>query len=363
MPKTWKASLALDAKLPGDIDFTIEGIYNKDLNPVVVSNKDIYWDGISTVDLGHGDVRHKMSYYDANSSAYVLENAGSKAYYMSLSAQLRKSFNFGLDLSASYTISKAKSYTEGIGDQVSSAYNNYRNSINAVNDNELGYATYVAPSRLLVSASYKLKESENATSTFSLVYDGYQYAFLGDYSYSRFSYIFSSNVNSDPSAPGNLIYIPASREELNGWDFAESTYGSGSSKQVYTADMQRDDFWAYIQQDDYLKDHTGEYAERGGAKMPWHHQLDFKYMRDMNVKIGKTKHSLQLGLDILNLPNFLCKDWGLYKQVSGNALLSFSKGKYTYNTVNGARHLSTYQDFLNMASTYQLMFTVRYLFN
>ena len=363
MPKTWKASLALDAKLPGDIDFTIEGIYNKDLNPVVVSNKDIYWDGTSTVDLGHGDVRHKMSYYDANSSAYVLENAGSKAYYMSLSAQLRKSFNFGLDLSASYTISKAKSYTEGIGDQVSSAYNNYRNSINAVNDNELGYATYVAPSRLLVSASYKLKESENATSTFSLVYDGYQYAFLGDYSYSRFSYIFSSNVNSDPSAPGNLIYIPASREELNGWDFAESTYGSGSSKQVYTADMQRDDFWAYIQQDDYLKDHTGEYAERGGAKMPWHHQLDFKYMRDMKVKIGKTKHSLQLGLDILNLPNFLCKDWGLYKQVSGNALLSFSKGKYTYNTVNGARHLSTYQDFLNMASTYQLMFTVRYLFN
>ena len=363
MPKTWKASLALDAKLPYDIDFTIEGIYNKDLNPVVVSNKDIYWDGTSTVDLGHGDLRHKMSYYDANSSAYVLENAGSKAYYMSLSAQLRKSFDFGLDLSASYTISKAKSYTEGIGDQVSSAYNNYRNSINAVNDNELGYATYVAPSRLLVSASYKLKESENATSTFSLVYDGYQYAFLGDYSYSRFSYIFSSNVNSDPSAPGNLIYIPASREELNSWDFADSTYGSGSSKQVYTADMQRDDFWAYIQQDDYLKDHTGEYAERGGAKMPWHHQLDFKYVRDMNVKIGNTKHSLQLGLDILNLPNFLCKDWGLYKQVSGNALLSFSKGKYTYNTVNGVRHLSTYQDFLNMASTYQLMFTVRYLFN
>ena len=361
MPKTWKASLALDAKLPGDIDFTIEGIFNKDLNPVVVSNKDIYWDGSSTVDLGHGDVRHKMSYYDANSSAYVLENAGSKAYYMSLSAQLRKSFDFGLDLSASYTLSKAKSYTEGIGDQVSSAYNNYRNSINAVNDNELGYATYVAPSRLLVSASYKLQESKNASSTFSLVYDGYQYAFLGDYSYSRYSYIFSSNVNSDPSAPGNLIYVPASREELNSWDFAESTYGT--DKKVYTADMQRDDFWAYIQQDDYLKDRKGQYAERGGAKMPWHSQIDFKYVRDMNVQIGKTKHALQLGLDILNLPNFLCKDWGLYQQVSGNALLSYSKGKYTYNTVNGQRHLETYQDFLNASSTYQIMFTVRYIFN
>ena len=361
MPKTWKASLAFDAKLPGDIDFTLEGIYNKDLNPVVVSNRDIYWDGTSTVDLGHGDVRHKMSYYDANHSAYVLENAGSKAYYMSLSAQLRKSFDFGLDLSASYTISKAKSYTEGIGDQVSSAYNNYRNSVNAVNDNETGYATYVAPNRLLFSASYRLKESKNATSTFSLVYDGYQYAYLGSYSYSRYSYIFSSNINSDPSAPGNLIYVPASREELNNWDFAESTYGS--DKQTYTADMQRDDFWAYIQQDDYLKDRTGQYAERGGAKMPWHHQLDFKYVRDMNIQIGKTKHALQLGLDILNLPNFLCKDWGLYKQVQSNTLLSYSKGKYTYNTVNGQRHLSTYQDYLDQASTYQIMFSIRYMFN
>ncbi|MBQ9231518.1 MAG: TonB-dependent receptor [Prevotella sp.] len=360
MPKTWKASLAFDAKLPGDIDFTLEGILNKDLNPVVVSNADIYWDGTSTVDLGHGDVRHKMSYYDAGHSAYVLENAGSKAYYMSLTAQLRKSFDFGLDLSASYTISKAKAYTEGIGDQVSSAYNNYRNSINAVNDNETGYATYVAPNRLLLSASYKLKESKNATSTFSLIYDGYQYGYLGNYSYSRYSYIFSSNVNSDPSAPGNLIYVPASREELNGWDFADNGTVDG---ETYTANMQRDDFWAFINQDDYLKDRKGQYAERGGAKMPWHHQLDFKYTRDMSIMLGKQKHTLQLGLDILNLPNFLCKDWGLFKQVTGNDLLTFKDGKYTYNTVNGARHLSTTQNFLSAASTYQIMFTIRYLFN
>ncbi|MBR1546031.1 MAG: TonB-dependent receptor [Prevotella sp.] len=360
MPKTWKASLAFDAKLPGGIDFTLEGIYNKDLNPVVVSNADIYWDGTSTVDLGHGDIRHKMSYYDASHSAYVLENAGSKAYYMSLSAQLRKSFDLGLDLSASYTISKAKSYTEGIGDQVSSAYNNYRSSIHAVNDNETGYATYVAPNRLLLSASYKLKESKNATSTFSLIYDGYQYGYLGNFSYSRYSYIFSSNVNSDPSAPGNLLYIPASREELNSWDFADNGEVDGAT---YTADMQRDDFWAFINQDDYLKDRKGQYTERGGAKMPWHHQLDFKYTRDMSIMLGKQKHTLQLGLDILNLPNFLCKDWGLYKQITGNDLLTYKSGKYTYNTVDGARHLSTSQNFLNVASTYQIMFTIRYLFN
>ena len=360
MPKTWKASLAFDAKLPGDIDFTLEGIYNRDLNPVVVSNADIYWDGTSTIDLGHGDVRHKLSYYDANHSAYILENAGSKAYYLSLTAQLRKSFDFGLNLAASYTLSRAKSYTEGIGDQVSSAYTNYRNSVNAVNDNELGYATYVAPNRLLLSASYQLHESKNVTNTFSLVYDGYQYGYLGNYAYSRYSYIFSSNVIGDPTAPGNLIYVPASREELNSWDFADNGSVDG---EVYTADMQRDDFWRFICQDDYLKHRKGAYAERGGAKMPWHHQLDFKYMRNMSVKWGKTRHTLQLGLDILNLPNFLCKDWGLYKQITGNSLLTYRNGKYTYNLVDGQRHLSTTQNFQNIASTYQIMFTIKYLFN
>lgn len=358
MPKTWKASLAFDAKLPWDIDFTVEGIFNKDLNPVVVSNANVYWDGTSTVDLGHGDIRHKMSTYNKQ-SAYVLENAGSKAYYMSLSFQLHKAFDFGLNLSASYTLSKAKSYTEGIGDQVSSAYNNYRNSIHAVNDNETGYATYVAPNRFLLSASYELKESKNATSRFSLVYDAYQYGYLGSYSYSRYSYIFTGNVNNDPSAPGNLIYVPASRQELNSWNFADSRVGGAT----YSADMQRDDFWAFINQDDYLKDRKGMYAERGGAKMPWHHQLDFKYLRDMSIKIGQTKHSLQLGLDVENVLNFLCKDWGLYKQITGNALLTYKDGQYTYNTVNGERHLSTSQNYEALASTYRLQFTIRYLFN
>ena len=360
MPKTWKASLAFDAKLPWDIDFTLEGIYNWDLNPVVVSNANVYWDGVSTVDLGHGDIRHKMSTYNSQ-SAYVLENAGTKAHYASLSFQLNKAFDFGLNLNASYTLQSAKSYTEGIGDQVSSAYNNYRNSIHAVNDNETGYATYVAPNRFLLSATYKLKESKNVTNTFSLLYDAYQYGYLGTYSYSRYSYIFNSNINNDPSAPGNLIYVPASRQELNNWDFKDGKING----EPYTAEMQRDDFWTFIEQDDYLQDRKGQYAERGGAKMPWHHQLDFKYLRDMSIKWGKTKHTLQLGLDIENLLNFLCKDWGLYKQVTGNTLLTYDtkNNQYTYNLVNGERHTSTSQNYLSTASTYRIQFTIRYLFN
>ena len=37
MPSTWKSSLALDLKLPGDVNLNIEGIYNKDFNSVTVT--------------------------------------------------------------------------------------------------------------------------------------------------------------------------------------------------------------------------------------------------------------------------------------------------------------------------------------
>ena len=81
------------------------------------------------------------------------------------------------------------------------------------------------------------------------------------------------------------------------------------------------------------------------------------------MKMGTTKHTLQLGVDILNLPNLLNSDWGIYKQVQGNALLTYKDGKYIYNTVNGERHTKTYQNYLDLSSTYQVMFIIRYLFN
>lgn len=372
MPKTWKMSLAFDAKLPWNIDFTLEGIYNRDLNPCIVTNKNVYWDGESTIQLNPFDERNYMSKYN-NNQAYVIENAGKKAYYWSVTAQLHKKFAFGLDLSAAYTHSRAKSYSEGIGDQVSSAYTNYRNSVNAVNDHETGYATYVAPNRILLSASYKLKEGRNAASTFSLIYDGSENGYMGNYSYARYSYIFNGNVTNDASAPGNLIRVPISREELNDWNFVDNGQytDADGNKQTYTADMQRDDFWTYINQDDYLKERKGQYAERGGAKMPWHHQLDFKFKQDFMLMVGGRKHTLQLGCDITNVLNMLNSDWGTYKQVTGNNLLSYragsgangGNGTFTYNMVNGARHLTTYQKYNSVASTYKVMFSIRYIFD
>ena len=359
MNATWKTSLALDAKLPYDIDFSLEGIYSREFNPATVINLDRYWDGKSYTELAPGD---KRKWYSRNSSInpYMITNAGHKAYYYSITASLAKKFAFGLNLSASYTYSKAKSYGDGVGDQVSSAYYNNRYSVNGNNDMELGYGTYVAPNRLLISASYKKDYGKNFGSEVGLIYEGMNMGYADGYSCTRYTYQLTGNVVNDYGSNG-LVYIPASREALDKWNFKDNG--------KYSAEQQKDDFWAYINQDDYLKNHKGEYAERGGAVMPWHHQLDFKFNQNFYLNVAGQKNTLQFGVDIKNLANLLNNSWGLYKTVNNTKLLKYTAGKdgaagsFQFQK-NGKDVLSkTYTNLTSFNSTYSIQFSIRYIFN
>lgn len=359
MNATWKTSLALDAKLPYDIDFSLEGIYSREFNPATVINLDRYWDGKSYTELAPGD---KRKWYSRNSSInpYMITNAGHMAYYYSITASLAKKFAFGLNLSASYTYSKAKSYGDGVGDQVSSAYYNNRYSVNGNNDMELGYGTYVAPNRLLISASYKKDYGKNFGSEVGLIYEGMNMGYADGYSCTRYTYQLTGNVVNDYGSNG-LVYIPASREALDKWNFKDNG--------KYTAEQQKDDFWAYINQDDYLKNHKGEYAERGGAVMPWHHQLDFKFNQNFYLNVAGQKNTLQFGVDIKNLANLLNNSWGLYKTVNNTKLLKYTAGKdgaagsFQFQK-NGKDVLSkTYTNLTSFNSTYSIQFSIRYIFN
>jgi hypothetical protein len=369
MPSTWKTSLAFDMKLPGDIDFTLEGIYSRDYNPVVVSNYGYKpYDPAKDKEIAPGDVRHTYTRYsdktwpNQNQNVYMLENwKKNGAYYYSISAQLHKNFDFGLDLSLAYTHSKSRAYSDGIGDQVSSAYKTNTYSINGINEHELGYGTYVAPDRILATIGYRKEYGKHFASSVSLLYEGMQMGFVGSYSYSRYSYTFGSNVVGDSGA-NNLLFIPASREDLEKWNFADVKSGD---KVTYSAEAQKDDFWNYINQDSYLKKRKGKYAERGGAMMPWHHQVDFKFNQDFYLKVNGKRNTLQFGVDIKNLPNLLNNSWGLYKQVNNASVLNYNgkTGIFSMNK-NGKETLTdTYRTYQSFKSTYSVQFSVRYIFN
>jgi len=384
MPAVWKSSLAFDAKLPYDIDFSVEGIFSKDFNPATVTNEGYYYDTTKnpTMTLSPTDVRKTYSAYmdwiDPNlkkasgkQNVYYITNAGHKAYYYSITTSLAKKFDFGLNLSASYAYSKAKSYGDGIGDQVSSAYYTNRYSVNGNNDMETGYGTYVAPNRIVATASYRKAYAKHFASTISFVYEGMNMGYAGGYGSTRYSYTLTKNLVGDYGS-NNLIYIPGSRDELDKWTFSDQIYDSNSRKyvnytlngSVYTIDQQKDDFWNYIEQDSYLKNHKGQYAERGGATMPWHHQLDFKFLQDFNFKQNGKMNTLQLGVDIKNLPNMLNSNWGIYKSVNNMTLLSYdSKVGYNFQQNGKAKLTSTYSKYTSFASTYSIQFSIRYIFH
>lgn len=354
MPSTWKTSIAFDTKLPGDISFTLEGIFNKDLNPVVITNKGLQESGTRV--LNPNDTRKTYANYIANQNVFMIENnKENKSYYYSISALAARKFVFGLDLSLAYTRSNTKAYSDGIGDQVTSAFSTNLFARNGVNEHELGYGTFVSPDRLIASVGFKKDYAKFFSTGIYLIYDGSELGYAGGYSYTRYSYTMTNAVGD--RGANNLLYVPASRAELDSWNFAAAG--------TYTAAQQRDDFWAYINQDKYLKKHKGEYTERGGAIMPWHHQLDLKFVQDFYIMTNGKKNTLQIGLDIINLPNLLNSDWGLYKTVNSTNILSYrtSDGTYQFPKVNNEVLKKTYKDYQSFNSTYSVQLSLRYIFN
>ncbi len=96
-------------------------------------------------------------------------------------------------------------------------------------------------------------------------------------------------------------------------------------------------FYSYIQSNDYLKDHQGQIAKRNGDRAGWINQLDLSFSQE-SPGIFKGNKGL-IKLDVYNFTNLLNKNWGIEKRVAfpgGRALADFygvdpATGKYIYN--------------------------------
>ncbi len=354
MPSTWKSSLAFNAKLPGDINLNIEGIYNQNINDVMVKNASYINEG-KTIQLpGEPVARTQWSSLGIKNSAgswvnaYNLTNSEENGYYASITAQATKNFDFGLSLMAAYTYSHSKSISDGIGDQVSSAFYTNTYTVNGSNFSELGYSSYVSPNRLMASIGFSRNYGKNFGTSVSLFYEGYNHGYVGGYSYTRYSYVMDGNVTGERGAD-NLLYIPTATE-LAAMDFSDD----GS----YTGAQQRADFEAFIQSDDYLSENRGSYSERGGAVMPWRHVFSLKVAQDFYVNVKGKRNKITLGVDINNLGNMLNSDWGVPERLSRNDILSYDSytGTYNFNKAEWTSYTGT-------ASTWSALLSLRYTFN
>ena len=346
MPTTWKSSLAVEGRLPGGIKATLEGIYNKDITAVYVHKL-----GQAEVEGGvelPGEPAARPSWksealknsQNKDVQPYYITNTDAKGHYYSVTAMLQKDFLFGLSAMAAYTYSASKSASEGIGDQVSSAYNTMTYSSMGSNVAELGHSAYVSPNRLIANVSYRIDEGSFGATTLGLFYEGYNHCYVGSYSYTRYSYTMN-NVTGDGGA-NNLIYIPTTD------DLAKMTFKDEANKTAFNE---------FIEADKYLSRHRGEYSERGGVIAPWQHRFNFKVAQDFDFRVAGRKNTIQVGLDINNLGNLLNSKWGTYDRLSGDQLL-----KYDAKTSEYEFTAPTWSKLTTVASTWEMLLSLRWFF-
>ena len=373
MPQTWKSSLALDVKLPGDIKGSVEGVYSKDINGIYIRNANLKPDMVENMDVS---ISSSLKYpdnrpiypsatadrlYNSSVTPYVLysiRNTG--AYYASVTAKLEKSFINGFDGMIAYTHSWAKNITDGSGDQVSSTWN-INNTVTGTNNPELSYANYVVPNKLIGSLSYRKEYAKNFATGISLLYDGSEGG--------RFSYTYASAIVGD-GGPANLIYVPQSCFDPSEIRFVDQVVQG----QTWTAEAQAAAFESFIRQDKYLNSRRGQYAERNGVLRPFTSTFDLKILQDFYVNIKGNRNCLQVGLDIMNLGNLINSNWGNNWSYTQGSILVLTNSPLTpgasdkvptfrLNPYANKMISESFYKTLGYSSTYRMQLSVRYIFN
>jgi hypothetical protein len=221
-----------------------------------------------------------------------------KGYAWSTTAIIDKSFSKNWAFNLSYTYGNSAINNEGTSSVNTSNWQNMEkvgnrnNIVRTTSDFDIGH-------RIQSYASKKFTYAKGYLSTtLSVVYTGQ--------SGSPISYTQSGSAVGDGVFNNDLIYIPASRAELDQMVFLTNTFNGVA----FSAVQQRDMFWSFIQSNKYLRKRVGKFAERNGDRLPFTHNVDFKLQQDVSVKVGSRRIGFQVTFDVFNVGNLINSEWG-----------------------------------------------------
>ena len=348
MPQVWKTSLAVDYAFKTSFPFsvTVEGIYNKTINGVTISD----W---SIPDVGgfarFNGVDNRPIYpagYRTATKAFVLENT-SMGYGWSGNITFDAKPAKWLSLMAAYTHIVAKDVTGMPGSNAESAFT-YVPTVEGPNYIRLHNSQYTEPNRFVAA----ITANDNSGNRYSIIYEGWRGG-------ANYSYMTVNDINSD-GYNYDAIYVPTDDEVAN------------NEFRFVSAD-DRTRFMDYVHANDYLKNQQGKYAEAYSVYSPWVHRVDLSYKHDFVLRSGKDTHKLQLSLDIKNLMNFFNSDWGVakylnpaigsearilkYEGVDADGVATFS----TPSSING--DTKTFTPSYSLGQCWYALIGVKYIFN
>jgi hypothetical protein len=367
-PKIWRSNLAIDQRLPGGIVATIEGAYTKDINAIYHENL-VLSDGTTIIPGSGGQIRYDSKNTTPAAAAATATNPSiTGLYYMTntnqgysyfVTGQLQKSFTNGFYFNVAYTHSKSMDVNDG-GSTASSIWSSRPVAGNPNADN-LSNSSFVEPNRIIASVAYKKEYWHNTATTVGLIFE--------DANNGAVSYITSGDPNND-GATNDLMYIPKNQNDIKLIpDFAGDTR---TPAQLWN---QLNNF---ISQDSYLSSHRGQFAQRNAVILPYFQRVDFHFAQDFFVKTGKTRNTIEVSIDIINVGNLLDKNWGIYQDSfngfnSGTTTVlkyqgtdATGRAQYSFPYLDKTNLIPVTKSFINdvsQISRFQAQVGLRYIFN
>ena len=367
-PQTWRSNIAVDRRIPWGLVATGEFIYNRDVNGMAYINSNL--PAAQTAYAGV-DARPRWTSNRINNAPgnQVVENIvllnQNIGRSWTASASVTRPMSHGFAFKSGYNYGRARNTIDPGSIAAGSWTNNPivvdpNNPVLAFSQNSPGHRFFFAP-------SYTRQYFGFGATTIAAFFDGHTNVVNGT---TNTSYIFSGDANGDAGSANDLIYIPRDTSEMS---FKPLTTGG----RTFTAADQAAAFEAYVQQDEYLRNHRGQYAERNAVYFPIVSRMDLSITQDVFHSLGGRRHSGQIRLDINNFGNLLNHDWGVGQSIIQNRILTNPSidpltGRLTYNfatlnTASGPALLSkTFQTTASIGTTssdvYVMMLSFRYTF-
>ena len=287
-PQVFRANLAYEQQFGDGWKMVLEGLYSKTFNAMFFENLALTQSG--KVYAVPGVEASAAPYYSVDKRFYSVINTknNNDGYSYQLSAQLQKSFAFGLDLSAAYTFGHSFSSNDGTSSVAYSCWK-YNYAVDS-NNPKVTYSGFDIPNRVMVNVNYTTPKYANGwlQTVVGLVYNGSNGM--------RYSLTMneSKDYNGDGYRGNSMLYIPTD-EELAQMNFA--------------SEDDRAKFGEWINGHKYAKFHKGQYADRNACIGKWENRVDLHIAE--NVFYLKNRGSkIQFTLDVLNFANLLNKKWG-----------------------------------------------------
>lgn len=300
-PQVFRANIGFEQDFGCGWKFIFDGLYTKNLNSVFFKNLAITNNGRKVYAVNE-TVDAYAPYYDMDDTYETVVALGNTnlGYTYTLSGQVIKHFDFGLDLMASYTFNQARSANDGIS---SVALSNWK-QFYAVDTNvpDLSYSLYERPHKVMAMVSYTSpRYAKILQTTVSLTYEGA--------SGQRFNYTYKgTDFNGDAlSDNGNsIIYVPTA-DEIGMMNWASPSDALKFENQ--------------IRSDKYLSSRRGQWTERFGGIQPFEHHFDLHIAQDFFYD-KKSGRKIQAVVDFINISNLFNRNWGLtYSQTLVRSVL------------------------------------------